>query len=341
MMMVQKILPKFKLIFIPCKENRYRPKVLDTKFLLYYLIFLFTLKILIIPFVIYFPKNIFFAEITNNAIIEFTNRKRELSGLSFLKENPTLDRAAYLKAQNMLEKSYFSHKSPEGISPWYWFKIAGYDYKFAGENLAIGFLDSEEVIEGWYDSPSHKNNLLNQDYQEIGVAVLKGDFQGNEATVVVQLFGTEKTKVSPPPPSTTETPRLPSAPTSSTSTEEIPQPPFVSGEQATLEEKTLTEKFPEKIEPKNLRDKTEFKFFNFLNLKYYNLIQEIIYLSLILVIGYLLTAVLFDALIYRKFVIDYKDLIPKAIGFTTVLMILLLIDKPELISLIPHNFQIF
>jgi len=54
-----------------------------------------------------------------------------------------------------------------------------------------------------------------------------------------------------------------------------------------------------------------------------------------------LTAVLFDALIYRKFVIDYKDLIPKAIGFTTVLMILLLIDKPELISLIPHNFQIF
>jgi len=341
MMMVQKILPKFKLIFIPCKENRYRPKVLDTKFLLYYLIFLFTLKILIIPFVIYFPKNIFFAEITNNAIIEFTNRKRELSGLSFLKENPTLDRAAYLKAQNMLEKSYFSHKSPEGISPWYWFKIAGYDYKFAGENLAIGFLDSEEVIEGWYDSPSHKNNLLNQDYQEIGVAVLKGDFQGNEATVVVQLFGTEKTKVSPPSPSTTETPRLPSAPTSSTSTEEIPQPPFVSGEQATLEEKTLTEKFPEKIEPKNLRDKTEFKFFNFLNLKYYNLIQEIIYLSLILVIGYLLTAVLFDALIYRKFVIDYKDLIPKAIGFTTVLMILLLIDKPELISLIPHNFQIF
>ncbi|PIT94600.1 hypothetical protein COT96_03040, partial [Candidatus Falkowbacteria bacterium CG10_big_fil_rev_8_21_14_0_10_38_22] len=153
-MMVQKILSKFKLIFIPCKENRYRPKVLDTKFLLYYLIFLFTLKILIIPFIIYFPKSIFFAEITNNAIIEFTNQERQLTGLSFLKENPVLDQAAYLKAQDILEKSYFSHKSPEGISPWYWFKKAGYDYKFAGENLAIGFLDSEEVINAWYDSPS-------------------------------------------------------------------------------------------------------------------------------------------------------------------------------------------
>jgi len=344
MMMVQKILPKFKLIFIPCKENRYRPKVLDTKFLLYYLIFLFTLKILIIPFVIYFPKNIFFAEITNNAIIEFTNRKRELSGLSFLKENPTLDRAAYLKAQNMLEKSYFSHKSPEGISPWYWFKIAGYDYKFAGENLAIGFLDSEEVIEGWYDSPSHKNNLLNQDYQEIGVAVLKGDFQGNEATVVVQLFGTEKPQIplvetkeekisvkkSEPPVEKVEPP-----------VEKV-EPPVEKVEPPVEKVEPIKEKLlAEETGTKNLKEKAEFKFFNFLNLKYYNLIQEIIYLSLILVIGYLLTAVLFDALIYRKFVIDYKDLIPKAIGFTTVLMILLLIDKPELISLIPHNFQIF
>jgi len=336
-MMVQKILPKFKLIFIPCKENRYRPKVLDTKFLLYYLIFLFTLKILIIPFIIYFPKSIFFAEITNNAIIEFTNQERQLTGLSFLKENPVLDQAAYLKAQDILEKSYFSHKSPEGISPWYWFKKAGYDYKFAGENLAIGFLDSEEVINAWYDSPSHKSNLLNPDYQEIGVAVLKGDFQGNETTVVVQLFGTKETKVSSP---LVLRPISPQSSTSSTPTPENPQPPLVSGEEKTLEEK-VPEKIPEKIEVKSLRDESEFKFFNFLSLKYHDLIQGIIYASLIFVIGYLLLDVFFDIFVYRRFVIDYKDLIPKTIGFSLVLIIFLLIDKQGLIQLIPHNFQIF
>jgi len=114
-MMVQKILSKFKLIFIPCKENRYRPKVLDTKFLLYYLIFLFTLKILIIPFIIYFPKSIFFAEITNNAIIEFTNQERQLTGLSFLKENPVLDQNGLFESPRYKKKVILPIKAPKGF----------------------------------------------------------------------------------------------------------------------------------------------------------------------------------------------------------------------------------
>ncbi|MFA0783493.1 CAP domain-containing protein, partial [Fervidibacter sacchari] len=85
-------------------------------------------------------------------------RERKLPPLS---ENPILNQSAYLKAKDILDKDYFSHFSPDGLSPWYWFKLSGYDYQFAGENLAIGFLDSKEVHDALMSSPTHKQNILN------------------------------------------------------------------------------------------------------------------------------------------------------------------------------------
>jgi hypothetical protein len=338
------MIEKIKSVFFPCQENKYKPKFLETRVLVYYLIFLFLLKILLIPFFIYFPKSIFFAEITNNAIIEFTNQKRKLFGAPLLKENPNLDQAAYLKAQDMLQKGYFSHNSPDGISPWYWFKKTGYDFKLAGENLAIGFLDSEEVIDGWYASPSHRANLLNPNYQDIGIAVLKGNFQGNETTLVVQLFGAQKA-----PTGKLENKGEKIAKEKGEPLVKKIEPPAKKVETPEVKTEAKVEKV-EPVEgkllmgetkPKDLKGKAEFQFFNFLSLKYHKLIQAIIYLSLIFVIGSLLIAIFFDIFVYRKFILDYKDLIPKAIGFTILLIVFLLIDKPELISFIPHNFQIF
>jgi len=324
------MIEKIKSIFFPCQENKYKPKFLETKFLVGYLIFLLLLKIIVIPFFIYFPQSAFFAQISKSALIFLTDEKRKENGLPPLKENPILNESAFLKADDMLEKGYFSHNSPEGTSPWYWFKKTGYDFKLAGENLAIGFLDSEEVIEGWYNSPSHRANLLNPNYQDIGIAVLNGDFQGNETTIVVQLFGTEKPQI---PPVETKEEKI--------SVEKI-EPPVEKVEPPVENVEPTQEKLlAEETGPKNLKEKTEFQFFNFLSFKYHKLIQIIIYLSLIFVIGSLSIAIFFDIFVYRKFILDYKDLIPKAIGFTILLMIFLLIDKPELISLIPHNFQIF
>ncbi|GAH47620.1 unnamed protein product, partial [marine sediment metagenome] len=88
----------------------------------------------------------------------------ESLGLSALRENPQLSKAALLKAQDMLENDYFAHRSPEGITGWYWIKKAGYNYQRAGENLAIAFLDSEEVHKAWNDS-SLQHYLLFQ-YKE-------------------------------------------------------------------------------------------------------------------------------------------------------------------------------
>ncbi|MBL7156462.1 MAG: hypothetical protein ISS87_02635 [Candidatus Pacebacteria bacterium] len=193
--MIIKILKKIKQVFIACQENSYKPYILRSNFLFVIVLGLFILKIAILPFYGQFSKSAFFAKIVSSELISLLNKERTELGLNSLKENPELKKAALLKAQDMLENDYFDHTSPIGITGWYFVDQAGYDYKMAGENLAIGFLNSDEVHKAWNESPSHKDNLLNFNFQEIGIAVLKGDFDGNETTVVVQLFGKPKQEV--------------------------------------------------------------------------------------------------------------------------------------------------
>jgi len=50
-------------------------------------------------------------------IINEINKIRTNYGLEPLVENPKLDIAALLKAQDMIEKDYFNHYSPEGKTP--------------------------------------------------------------------------------------------------------------------------------------------------------------------------------------------------------------------------------
>ena len=133
--------------------------------------------------------NLFSANITKTALIDLTNQERQKFNLAALNENPLLDRAAYLKALDMVKNGYFDHNSPGGTKPWYWFDQSGYDYKYAGENLAIGFTDSGAVNNAWIASPTHRANILNRNYREIGIAILNTYFQGSPAVIVVQLFG--------------------------------------------------------------------------------------------------------------------------------------------------------
>ena len=186
------MLIKIKKIFIPCEENGFRPGILASNFLTYFLVGLIILKLASFGFLMEFSKTGLFAEVSRTALVEMLNTQRQEQGIGTLTENTELNTAAMLKAQHMLTEDYFSHNSPSGVSPWFWFQTAGYDYHYAGENLGIGFLDSGEIHQAWNDSPLHKDNLLNPNYKEIGIAILRGKFNGEENTVVVQLFGTEK-----------------------------------------------------------------------------------------------------------------------------------------------------
>ena len=201
-----KIFSKMKNFFWPNKGNNFQPYILNDKVITLCILLLLLSKVLCSFQLILIQQSALFADLNAQKIIALTNDIRQQYGLSPLKENPLLDAAAKQKAEDMFQNNYFSHFSPTGVSPWYWINKSGYNYHYAGENLAMNFIDSEEVVRAWLNSPGHRENLLNNNYQDIGIAVLPADFskQGINQPIVVQLFGSSQTgKVKP----TTETTR--------------------------------------------------------------------------------------------------------------------------------------
>lgn len=130
------------------------------------------------------------SEITSQSIIKLVNKSREENNVAPLIENAKLVKIAQDKVNDMIEKGYFAHTSPSGVNPWYWYQKEGYDYKYAGENLAINFLTSEEEHKAWMNSTTHRKNILNPDFQEVGVAVAAGEINGQSSIIAVQEFGT-------------------------------------------------------------------------------------------------------------------------------------------------------
>lgn len=122
-------------------------------------------------------------------IISLTNAKRAENGLGALTFNPLLANAAAAKASNMFTENYWAHNSPSGKTPWSFITSAGYRYVYAGENLARDFSDAQSVVNAWMNSPSHRSNLLDKNFKEIGVSVQSGTLTGSEGILVVQEFG--------------------------------------------------------------------------------------------------------------------------------------------------------
>lgn len=131
------------------------------------------------------------SDLTIAGVVVYTNEARaQNGGLPALKENFTLDRDAQMKLDDMFAKQYFEHVSPTGVGPADLAKIVGYSYVVVGENLALGNFGSDQgVVTAWMNSPGHRANILNTHYQEIGVAVGKGMFDGRETWLAVQSFG--------------------------------------------------------------------------------------------------------------------------------------------------------
>jgi uncharacterized protein YukE len=131
------------------------------------------------------------AHLTVAGVIAATNEQREAHGLLPLKMNARLNQAAQAKVQDMFALQYFEHISPTGDGPSDLAKQANYKYIVVGENLALGnFKDDATLVEAWMNSPGHRENILNARYQEIGVAVGQGMFEGKRVWLAVQEFGT-------------------------------------------------------------------------------------------------------------------------------------------------------
>src|SRR3989344_8471861 len=164
------------------------------------------------------------SNIDQKRLIELTNAERAKQGLSAVSENAALDQAAQMKAQNMFSENYWAHFAPSGKSPWDFIQSAGYRFTYAGENLAKNFYNSDDVVVAWMNSPTHKDNLLNSKYKEIGIAVVDGVLNGQQTTLIVQMFGSSQAPTEQVASKQTPAPLVAEQPVVNVSGEEIEVP---------------------------------------------------------------------------------------------------------------------
>ncbi|OGH11940.1 MAG: hypothetical protein A2857_05830 [Candidatus Levybacteria bacterium RIFCSPHIGHO2_01_FULL_36_15] len=181
-------------IFVPHQKNNHRAKLLHNSSIFFLIVFLLA-------------ANFFFGilkkqnpdilgvsySVSDVDILSLTNQIRQENGLSLLNLNNELSQAAEEKAKDMFSKNYWAHFAPDGTSPWYFIKNTNYNYIYAGENLAKGFTSSQDVVNAWMNSPSHKENMLSGKYKDVGFAVLRGNLSGEDTVLVVEMFGSTET----------------------------------------------------------------------------------------------------------------------------------------------------
>jgi|SRR3989339_164174 len=196
---MQKIASKIHRWCVPSEHNEHFPHIWREKpfkVLVFALIFLQCLSLILI---LGMPQTKIFALISESSLTKLTNEARNENNLLGLSWNGSLAEAAQLKAEDMFNKNYFAHNSPLGTTPWHWIQEVGYKYRVAGENLAMNFTTSQSVSDAWLKSLSHRANVLNPNYSEIGIAVKSGKINGKETTIVVEFFASSlstKTSVS-------------------------------------------------------------------------------------------------------------------------------------------------
>jgi hypothetical protein len=182
----------------PRHSNNHKAKLLHSSTLLLLGVFLLIFQVILNFLPVSGVKILgYAANISPSKVIELTNQKRTEAGLAPLQYNAQLEQAAEAKGENMLALDYWAHTAPDGTEPWQFFIDSGYNYRYAGENLARDFSNPESAVEAWMASPSHRDNLLSDRYKDVGIAVVEGDLNGVDTTIIVQLFGTKLVDTTP------------------------------------------------------------------------------------------------------------------------------------------------
>lgn len=181
----------FSHYLLPHESNNYKAKSLHTSSLILYIFLLLSVQA-----IIFFSKKInpnilgYATDIRVEKILDLVNEERQKNNVKPLALSNELSNAATQKATDMFMHNYWAHVSPSGVTPWQFIISSGYNYLYAGENLAKDFSTSGEVIEAWMKSPTHKANILKPEYKEIGISVMNGKLLGDDTTLVVEEFGT-------------------------------------------------------------------------------------------------------------------------------------------------------
>lgn len=176
------------------------------------------------------------SEMSAGALLSATNQERANNGLGPLTLNSKLNSSAQSKANDMVARDYWAHNTPDGQEPWIFFDAAGYQYQKAGENLAYGFGTSAATVTGWMNSPSHRANMLDSGYTEVGFGFTNGaNFvaTGNETVVVAHYAKPLNATPPPPPPAPAPAPAPQSKPQSLPAQSSSPTPAPAAPTEAT------------------------------------------------------------------------------------------------------------
>lgn len=187
---------RLKHVFIPTRENGRHPHALRFNVAAAALLIAVAVEFGFLAQVFTgFQNTAFTASVLPSVVATLTNDQRGTNGVAPLSVNPLLTEAAQMKANDMAAKGYFAHVAPDGTLPWYWFTKVGYDYEYAGENLAVNFDDSTQLVNAWMASPAHRENILKPEYTQIGIGMATGTYEGKETLFVVQFFGKPQSAV--------------------------------------------------------------------------------------------------------------------------------------------------
>jgi Cysteine-rich secretory protein family len=180
----------FKKNFIPHEGNEHRPHFLRTSNIrnIVVIVLFLELSTFLLPTLLNLNQTGGMAAVLTSVLSDLTNEERKDQNLDILTVNKTLNEAAEMKANDMATYGYFAHTSPQGKTPWYWIEKVGYKYEYAGENLAINFNDSKDVTNAWMESPTHKLNIVKENYTEMGTGIATGIYQGKKTIFVVQIY---------------------------------------------------------------------------------------------------------------------------------------------------------
>nr|WP_246017716.1 CAP domain-containing protein [Mesobacillus subterraneus] len=112
-------------------------------------------------------------------ILDITNALRLRHELEVLEWDEKTAEVAYAHSKDMAEEDYFSHESEKYGDLSERLKTADVVYQVAGENIAANYTDAPAVVEGWLNSESHREALLNEEFSHLGVGVYRKHYTQN------------------------------------------------------------------------------------------------------------------------------------------------------------------
>ncbi len=110
-------------------------------------------------------------------MLQLVNEERAKVGLPTLVMDESLRQLARAHSRDMFQQGYFSHYTPDRLSPFDRMQAVGIHYLAAGENLALA-PTLQVAHRGLMNSPGHKANILSPAFRRVGIGVMDGGLRG-------------------------------------------------------------------------------------------------------------------------------------------------------------------